>query len=416
MTKKIKLALLFWAIASTGFNHGFATAEEITVNGPYHFLDNRADNSVGILNGLYQQFGANSVVPNLDNGTTGLATQGGASTDLKFADFDVAHNFSFRSIPYNSNLTGSWDLTFQNGTDTTSVATPAIIGAQVVPFANSVTISGSGAAPRFAWTVPDTFTPDAVRIQIFDTGDFRGNGGVGGAGVANIIYSQNFSGATNSFTVAPSSILLDDGHNYSFEINLLDTRNNQPGGNVANILSSSRSFFDFSLLSNNAPPNVVLPTLVNGTTPYYSFNTKVVQGQTVYIDPLVAIGYDYLIGDQDPNFTSVLLPTGIGDNQFFLWLWNGTEFADSGKILTGGVKYAFEGSGVDRFRILGIETSVGLDPFNATAFITGLEFATDGQFTGTMTPLTAPVPEPATLLLFCAGIMGLAAVGRRKRN
>lgn len=45
--------------------------------------------------------------------------------------------------------------------------------------------------------------------------------------------------------------------------------------------------------------------------------------------------------------------------------------------------------GVDRFRVLGIESSAGLDPNNVTAFVTGLAFVTDGQFTGTMTPIIA---------------------------
>ncbi len=298
-------------------------------------------------------------------------------------------------------------MAFTNGTDSAIASTPTLNGASPMPFVSSVTISGSGPAPTFSWTIPNTVVPDGVTIQIRDTTDLRGPG----AGAANIIYSNTVSSAFNSFTV-PTNIGLQTGHLYSLEIVLLDTRNNQANGFFPNLLSVSRSFFDFSLLPEGSPPNVVLPTLILGDTPYYSFNTSVVNGETVFIDPLVAIGYDYQIGAGDPSFASVLLPTGVGDNFFDLWLWNGTQFVDSLIKLTGGIAYTFN-SPVDRFRILGIETSAGLDPSNTTAFITGLTFNGSGQFTGTMTPLTTQVPEPSAFALFGIGLVWLGLRRRR---
>jgi len=390
-----------------------AAATEITVSGEFNILENRAENSVGLGTGIRYNFGAQTVLPNGANGTTGIATQNGKEVSLFNQGLSIAPNRLGAVINPNApqyvglDLTGSWNMTFTNGTDSAIASTPTLNGASPMPFVSSVTISGSGPAPTFSWTIPNTVAPDGVTIQIRDTTDLRGPG----AGVANIIYSNTVSSSFHSFTV-PTNIGLQTGRLYSLEIVLLDTRNDQPNGFFTNLLSVSRSFFDFSLLPEGSPPNVVLPTLILGDTPYYRFNTSVVNGQTVFIDPLVAIGYDYQIGAGDPNFASVLLPTGIGDNLFDLWLWNGTQFVDSLINLTGGTAYTFN-SPVDRFRILGIETSAGLDPSNTTAFITGLTFDGSGQFTGTMTPLTAQVPEPSAFALFGIGLLWLGLYRRR---
>ncbi len=64
--------------------------------------------------------------------------------------------------------------------------------------------------------------------------------------------------------------------------------------------------------------------------------------------------------------------------------------------------------------MLGIEASAGLDPSNVTAFVTTLSFAGDGRFTGTMTALTAAVPEPQTYAMFLAGLLLLAGAARRR--
>jgi hypothetical protein len=51
-------------------------------------------------------------------------------------------------------------------------------------------------------------------------------------------------------------------------------------------------------------------------------------------------------------------------------------------------------SGIDKFKILGIDPSLSLDPANSTAFVTGVTFTGDGAFTG-VTAVTA-VPETST--------------------
>ena len=204
---------------------------------------------------------------------------------------------------------------------------------------------------------------------------------------------------------------LEFGGNYVFNVQLIDTRGDPAPfiatGNNAHILRRSSSFFNFTPLEGNEPPNVHLPTVVNGV---YNFRfTHEGPTSVTFIDPFVAVGYDYAIGAGDPAFASVLPPAGIGDNLFDLFLWNGASFFDSGIDLVGGVQHFFSGLGVDRFSIRGIEVAAGLDPEDVTAFITGLTFISEGDFNGTMTPLVVAidVPEPGILSLIFAAILAL---------
>ena len=248
-----------------------------------------------------------------------------------------------------------------------------------MPFASSVSISGNGTNPTFSWTVQGGNTPNAVRLSIFDG--------------ANNIHFIDLPGNTTAYTI-PSILstgqTLIEGHKYSFQISLIQTRDGSSsitGSANSNILTRSRSFFNFTPLTSSSPPNVYLPIVTPGPRPVYSFNTTVIQGQTIFIDPSSkAIGYDYAIGNGDPNFASVTLPTGIGDNIYSLYLFDGTNYIFGG-FISGGETYSFNAGGLDRFRILGIETSADIDPNNATAFVTGLTFTGSGTFTGTMTPI-----------------------------
>jgi hypothetical protein len=405
------------AIATLIASLGIARAEPITIAGPYHYLDNRSANSINLAAGLFQTFGAFSVVPNGNNGTTGTASQGGfVGLPLNIG---VGDNQFVRSVQANIAPDGSWTLNFANGIDTASSSTPTIAGASQIGFAAAMSVSSVGGTPTFSWT-PGTGVINTQRVLIRDTTELIGTGGIGGSGLANIVLNQDIGASATSFTVDPA--LLVPGRLYSFELLSRDLRNDAGGVGVANTLSQSRSFFDFSVLPAGAPANVYLPTLnpANPAVPVYEFReVPAAPGTFTFLDPLVAIGYDYQIAAGDPNFASVLLPTGIGDNLYQLLLWNDTDWQFEAN-LTGGVSYSFGPGGVDRFRILGIETGALLDPFNTTAFITGLTFVSEGTFSGTMTPLTefvsGEVPLPGALSLFATGLAGLGLLGWRRRR
>jgi hypothetical protein len=356
-----------------------ASAEPITVYHPFHFREHESANSVGFLPGDRLFFGAQSVLPNGNNGTTGVATQGSVTRPLTFYEFTVAPNQFAGAVDYAPALTGQWLLTFTNGPDTATAPTPTVGGAPLLPFVSSVAISGSGATPTFTWTLPSGFTPDGIRVQIWDLQEPVAN-------LRDVIFSRALPGNATSFTI-PDTFPLEQRHLYSIEISPALTRS-VPLGDNSTLLSRARAWFDFAPLPEGSPPNVFLPIVTPGPVPVYTFNATVVAGQTIFIDPAVAIGYEYAIGEGNPNFASVTLPTGIGNNWYELYLFNGTRYYFKTK-LKGGIPYSFPSGGVDRFVIRGIERDAGLDPNNPTAFITGLTFTGSGQFTGTMKPITA---------------------------
>lgn len=416
-TKCIRLLATVLLVVSAPMS---GRAQTLVASDIFHVLENRAANNVGVGQGIRQTFGASSVTPNGGAGTIGLATSSaGVQRTLIWSNDPTSPNFFNNTILANQNNYGPWTLEFTNPNASNSpltVLTPDLYSATVMPFVNSVSISGTGTSPTFNWTIPPGTVVDGVRINIRDTSQ------VNSGGAAVNIFSRTFSGPITSFTVNPSDPgflqPLVPGREYSIEIGIFDLRDGTTNLSTSNFLSRSRAFFNFTL-TNDSLPDVYLPTLVTGD-PAYHFNiSEIAPGQTIFIDPLVAIGYDYQIGSADPNFLSVVLPTGIGDDMFDLWLWNGTSWYDPGIDLESAVPYSFGPDGVDRFRILGIELSAGLDPFDVTAFVTGLTFNVQaGQFatfTGTMTPITAAVPEPASLALVAIGF-ALLVFARRRRS
>jgi hypothetical protein len=85
----------------------------------------------------------------------------------------------------------------------------------------------------------------------------------------------------------------------------------------------------------------------------------------IFIDPIIAIGYDYIVSS-GPNIASVILPN-IGDGEYDIFGWDGADFTTFLGDAFAGIAFDFGSLGVDQFSVLGIETAAMLDPLDNIA-------------------------------------------------
>ena len=139
-----------------------------------------------------------------------------------------------------------------------------------------------------------------------------------------------------------------------------------------------------SQIAWNASMNVTINDCLNQTNSFWFFFNQ--SGAVVWIDPIVAVGYDYIVYS-GPSIVSVEIPLGYGDDVFDLYVFWNNGWHDSGFDIYGGVTYTFS-TPVERMSIRGIEASEMLDPNDPTAFVSALTFQTSGTVLMTMTPVT----------------------------
>ncbi len=402
------------ALAFVSLATGTARAAPIAIGTPFMNLENRAVNSIGITPGQFVRFGANSVVPNGDAGTTGVAIQDGTGLrrNIPFGPFPLAPNWFARYLPDDPSLRGNWTLQFTNGSDVATRSVGVAAAAEQAKFVESITISGTSANPTFTWTPSPGTTVNAYRVNFYEkTGVGTNSGNIASI---NLLPTQTSHTVTAAdFTLA--NYQFTEGKPYSIEISVIQTKDGTTNADNSNLLAIARAYADFTPQPGNSPVVNLPVVLDNGD---FKFNIAVVPGQVYYIDPDVAVGYDYVIGAGDPNFASVVLPAGIGDGLFDIF---GVDASGTDSLLAAdwaaGQTFTFGAGGLAHFRVTGIETDAMLDPGSATAFVTGLTFTGAGKFTGTQTPITVfvnnNVPEPSAMVLAGIALVSLSLTRRR---
>ena len=161
-----------------------------------------------------------------------------------------------------------------------------------------------------------------------------------------------------------------------------NTAGNNTGGN--NQTNPLMPVINCSQIAWNASMNVTINDCLNQTNSFWFFFNQ--SGAVVWIDPIVAVGYDYIVYS-GPSIVSVEIPLGYGDDVFDLYVFWNNGWHDSGFDIYGGVTYTFS-TPVERMSIRGIEASEMLDPNDPTAFVSALTFQTSGTVLMTMTPVT----------------------------
>ena len=166
-----------------------------------------------------------------------------------------------------------------------------------------------------------------------------------------------------------------------------------------------------------SPENPLLP-IDDDTPDSFDFSFDVTEPSTpIFIDPIIAIGYDYIV-NSGPSIASVILPD-IGDGIYNILGWDGSGFNQLLGDAFANIAFDFGALGVDQFRVMGIETSAMLDPTDATAFVTGLTFTSTGIVDMSQVPVTfdtdslpIAVPSPTSLIFIFIGWLLIALTHR----
>nr|WP_315252318.1 nidogen-like domain-containing protein [uncultured Duganella sp.] len=232
------------------------------------------------------------------------------------------------------------------------------------------------------------------------TGDASG-GNVGLGGYAAVA-GWNAGAALNSFALAGSG-----------SQNVLQLVNGGNTGQTGVYRFEVRS----DALAGSTPYNPILPTNPSAGDGAWEFvNVPVSATNPVWFDPEVAVGYEYKVNGNGPLISSVILPQGIGDGRYDIYVWEGGDWKLLQANVLGGETFTFD-TAVDRFKVLGIEETAGLNPASPIAFSAGLVFTQDGTVNLSQHAVSVTVvPEPSTYAMLGAGLAMLGMLARRRKK
>lgn len=204
--------------------------------------------------------------------------------------------------------------------------------------------------------------------------------------------------------------------------------------NVTNVENGEAGLYLLSirngavLADGSSPAAPLMPSAPpTAEDPGYHFEFEILPNQRMFVDPIVSVGYDFEVAAGGPNILTALLPD-LGDaDGYLIYLLSDLVHPYLTGVGAGGSPFLVDFSalgGVSGFRVAGIHPSIGLDPSNTNAFVTGLTFdvASATQVRLTQTPITfdtdnpppSGVPEPTSWAMLLAGFGMLGGVLRRR--
>jgi hypothetical protein len=391
---------------------------QVAISGQFNFVDDYGANPIGngapigstgySSGGIYDSVGADSITPSA--GTSVTASQGAFTYNLPFVGGPgtALPDQFYRNLPLNTALTGPWTLTAVNPSEPISgvVQTLPLNYLVAPPPAYGVSLSGSMLAPTINWSIPTGSPATTESVYVFHV--YPGGTPSG----ASIFDANDLPPGTTTFTLPTGVLAAGDLYSISVQSDI------RTGGTTGTIEARTRSFTAaFDATTATLAARTFLPTVSPAVSafggPIYDFDVPVTAGESVTLDPLAATGFIYKTGAGDPDFASVELPDVGNPTPYDIYLWNGSKFVFDSTV-AADVLFNFGGGGVSEFEVLGIASSVGLNPNSATDFATKLTFEGSGMFTGTMTPVIA-VPEPSTWALLTLGFAGLGVAAWRRR-
>lgn len=144
-------------------------------------------------------------------------------------------------------------------------------------------------------------------------------------------------------------------------------------------------------------------------------------GETIWIDPPVAVGYTFEVdGSTFNTFTAPSLATVADLDGYIIRVGGDSEMIAAGQTIDF---LALFGVNPTFFTLDGIDPTLMLDPLNELAFPAGVSFTTTTSgVTVTQTPISVeidpmtPVPLPASAMLYLGGLAVLGAAGLRRRR